>query len=220
MIKYYYPQKPKLISIRQPLFSQLDLDKDTIAELKINGTHLILFRFSDGRYEFWNRHGEKLQYIPSKELIGKLNSLHWEGDCLLDGELEHTKVHIRKHTIMLHDIMIWDGVLLQNETFAERRKLLESMFYLCINPSTLESMFPDTWKTGDYEKVREIKDNVYPSIQWNSGYQGLFDKYTKLEEVEGLVIKKLSAKLKVGMHDCPEVSTMFKVRRAHKNYRF
>lgn len=210
MISYFYPQVPTLISVTQPLFSQLDKDEDTVAELKINGTHLILKRFSNGSYEFWNRTGEKLQYRPSAEVSRNLDDLKWEGDCELDGELEHTKVHSRKHTIMFHDVIIWNGELLTNKTFAERRKILESLFR--------DVNVMDLVKKRDYEKLKNL--TVYPAIQWIKDYKEIYEKYIKLEEVEGLVVKKLSAFLKVGTRDCPIVTSMFKVRRSHKNYRF
>lgn len=216
MISYFYPQVPTLISITQPLFSQLDKDEDTVAELKINGTHLILKRFagdfvSERRYEFWGRDGKKLKYNPSREVTQELDALKWEGDCELDGELEHTKVHSRKHTVMLHDAIIWNGKILTDKTFAERRKILESLFKDRV-------ILMDVVEKRDYAKLKCLI--VYPSIQWKTGYKKIFDEYTKLEEVEGLVIKKLGAKLKVGMHDCPIVSWMWKVRKPHKNYRF
>ena len=213
MISYYYPQMPTLISVTQPLFTQLDKDEDAVAELKINGTHLILKRFSEGYYEFWGRDGVQLKYKPSNELLEELNLLHWKGECELDCELEHTKVHSRKHTIVIHDVIIWDGKLLTNKTFAERRKLiLETLFFWRL---ILMDAVEDK---KDYLKLRNLR--VYPSIQWKRGFRKIFDQYTPLEEVEGLVIKKLSAKLQVGLHDSPIVRSMFKVRRPHKNYRF
>jgi len=220
MISYYYPQMPTLISITQPLFSQLDKDEDTVAELKINGTHLVLKRFESSVhspfpnvYEFWGRDGNKLKYNPSREVIQALDALKWEGDCEIDAELEHTKVHSRKHTIMIHNAMIWDGKLLTNKTLGQTRKIVESLF-----SGNGHLILMDAVERKDYMQLRNL--NVYPSIQWKNGYQKIFDKYTPLEEVEGLVIKKLSALVKVGLHSCPEVKTMWKVRRPHKNYRF
>ncbi len=211
MLSYYYPQMPTLISITQPLFSQLDKDEDTVAELKINGTHLILKRFSNRIFEFWGRDGKKLKYNPSQEVLNSLNALKWEGDCELDAELEHTKVHSRKHTIVLHDVIVWNGELLVDKTFAERRKILESLFRNMV-------ILMEVVDRKNYEQLKKL--NVYPSIQWRNGFKKIFDEYTPLKEVEGLVIKKLSALLKVGLNDSPIVRHMWKVRRPHKNYRF
>ena len=204
MISYYYPQMPTLISITQPLFSQLDKDEDTVAELKINGTHLILKRFepiqffpAKNIYEFWGRDGKKLKYNPSREVIQALDALKWEGDCEIDAELEDTKVHSRKHTIVIHDIIIWNGELLIDKTFAERREILESLFKWRV--SECSTLLMTIVEKRDYGKLKNL--TVYPSIQWKSNYQKIFDEYTPLEEVEGLVIKKLSALLKVGLHD-------------------
>ena len=80
MGKIFYPQKPTLISIEQPLFENLDKDPNVVAEIKYNGTRLILQRFGyppkdweldklkpiTERFEFWNREGSQLKYTPSE----------------------------------------------------------------------------------------------------------------------------------------------------------
>jgi ATP-dependent DNA ligase len=114
---------------------------------------------------------------------------------------------------MLHDVIIWNGKVLTDKTFAERRKILESLF----RDITFVSVM-DIVERRDYGMLKNL--SVYPAIQWKKGYKKVYDEYIKFDEVEGLVIKKLSALLKVGTRDCPIVTSMFKVRRPHKNYRF
>jgi hypothetical protein len=81
--RIYYPLQPRLISITQPLFSQLDRDKKVVAELKYNGDHLILKRLKTGKFEFWTRHGEPFKrYTPPPGLIRELNELSWQGPPL------------------------------------------------------------------------------------------------------------------------------------------
>lgn len=197
-MRYIYPPKPILISIDQPLFKELEADPDVIGELKYNGTRLALPVYNAGeRFEFWNRDGGRLTYTPSEKVVDSLRQIKWVGDCWVDGELLHFKSRQTKNMIALWDIFVWDGEFLGSKTTKERRELLES-----IMPA--------------FEKF----ENVFISPIWKSGFKEVFDEYTKIEWVEGLVMKKLSAKLIVGRTSCPDVPYMWKVRKPTKNYRF
>lgn len=195
-MRYVFPPKPLLITRTQPLFQRLDDDKDVIAELKLNGTRLLLHRFADGHYEFWNRHHQQLKYHPSDILVEHLNKLNWKGDCQIDGELMHFKTINVKHTIVLFDVFIWDGKFLSTETLRERKHILDGLF------------------TG------HVFSDLKPSELFLHHFQRLYDEYTVRPEVEGLVMKRLSSKLQVGFSDSPVVAWMWKVRKPTKNYRF
>ncbi len=203
MGKIFYPQKPTLISIDQPLFEKLDKDPNVIAEVKYNGTRLILQRFPVislspiGEFEFWNREGSQLKYTPSDELLSNLRSLNWKGNCVLDGELLHTKVKSTKHHIVLFDVIIWNGEDVSSKPFSERRQILESAF-----------------------KVLSIFDNLYPAPQWKTGFKTLYEMAIKTDYMEGLVMKRLDSKMVLGKSSSPVVATMWKVRKPTKNYRF
>jgi ATP-dependent DNA ligase len=194
----FYPPKPTLISITQPLFSQLDKDARFVAELKYNGDRLILQRFEDGSFEFWNRHGEKLRrYDPSPIILQHLKNLKWEGYCVCDGELLHHKTKHIKHHAILFDVFIWNGQSLKLKPFVERRTYLERLFGVHDN---------DSWVT------------IAP--QWKTNFKKVFDDFTKNEEIEGLVMKRLDAKLQLGTSSSPTVKYMFKVRKPGPTYRF
>jgi len=191
----FYPPKPTLISIDQPLFSQLNDDLNVIAELKYNGNNLVLHRFEDGRFEFWNRYGLKFNYEPSKEVLSDLQNMSWAGYCVVNGELRHNKVKGIRHHIVLWDMFISNGVSLKSLQFRERRAELEKLF-----GSKQESVTPTEFYLSDFKKV--------------------FDEYTKLPEIEGLVMKKLDAKLELGYTSSPTVKYMFKVRKSNGSYKF
>jgi ATP-dependent DNA ligase len=196
-MRYVFPPKPLLITRTQALFQRLDDDKDVIAELKLNGTRLLLHRYADGHYEYWNRHHAQLKYHPSNTLVEHLNQLRWPaGNCLVDGELMHFKTTNVKHTIVLFDVFIWDGKFLSNETLRERKQILDDLFG--------EQVFGDL-----------INSELYLC-----DYQRLYDTYTVRSEVEGLVMKRLSSKLQIGFTSSPIVSWMWKVRKPGPTYRF
>ena len=77
---YFYPERPKLIHIDQPLFRSLDENASWVAERKYNGCRLQLHSL-DGPVEFWNRHGERMDYSPTPEMLESLKDL--PGYCLL-----------------------------------------------------------------------------------------------------------------------------------------
>ncbi len=202
----YFPPKPILISIDQPLFSELELREDVVAEPKYNGTRLILKRLAVGGYEFWNRDGEQLKYDPSHELVSQLGQIEWEGECVLDGELMHFKTKTIKHCIIIFDVFMWNGLPTTGFTFSQRRKLLED-------------------KLGSNEARFFLRKNgVILAPQWKGGPQAEFRKlYKELiqnDEIEGLVIKSLKAKVVLGRTASKEVPTMWKVRKPGPTYRF
>jgi ATP-dependent DNA ligase len=204
-MRYIYPPKPILISIDQPLFKELDADPDVVGELKYNGTRLELYVYEPirptvQRFEFWGREKQRLTYSPSEKVIECLNQIQWEGNCLVDGELLHFKSKQTKNMIVIWDVFVWNDEFLGKQTFAERRKLLESAM-------------PVSFQTGEFK-------DVFLSRQWSTGFKAVYDEYTKIAWIEGLVMKKLSAKLIVGTTSCPDVPYMWKVRKANKNYRF
>ncbi len=207
MTKKYFPPKPLLISIDQPLFSELELREDVVAEPKYNGTRLILKRFERTEpYEFWNRHGEILKYQPSKELIEQLNLITWEGNCVLDAELLHFKTKKVKHSIMGFDVFEWDGLPTIGFTLSPRRKLLEDK----VGENTARFIFRE--------------NDILLAPQWVGGEKGkfrqLYNELIQREEIEGLVLKSLKAKVVLGRSESPVVPTMWKVRKPGPTYRF
>ena len=193
---YLFPPKPTLITITQPMFQKLENDPDYVAEVKLNGTRLELYVFNSGeRFEFWNRHKKVLKYDPSKELVEHLKKIKWQGNCIVDGELMHFKTTNIKHRIVLWDVLIWNDEYQGVKSYAERRQILEDAFG--------NVAFAD----------------LYVNPQYKSGFKELYDEHTKKDEVEGLVMKSLKAKLIVGKRDCPVVKYMWKVRKPGPSYR-
>ena len=197
----FYPPKPTLISKDQPLFERLEHDGDTVAEPKYNGTRLIL-QFN-GTIEFWNRHGTKLKYDPSPEVVQALEKIrqNLKGFTVFDGELVHSKTKTVKHKVVLWDIFMLNGTPVGSQPFVERRKILERLvngWPLVVGGSKLCGLAP----------------------QWNSDFKRHYEELIQHDEIEGLVIKKLGAKLVLGTRESPTVSYMFKVRKPGPNYRF
>jgi len=193
-LKYFYPEKPKLISVTQPLFGVLNRQSEVIAEKKYNGIRLQLHCLSDGTFQFWGRHGEKLKYNPSDDLLVELNDMKLSGYNIFDGELRNNKVTGIKNKIVLYDVFVFQNQLLNTRPFWYRRGILESLPYY-------------------YDNVKIIN-------QYSDDFLELFNKVIKDEEIEGLVLKKKTGMLDLGRKAGVDSNWMFKVRRPSKNYRF
>jgi ATP-dependent DNA ligase len=192
---YFFPEKPKLININQPLFQKLQDDPDWVAEPKYNGSRLILIVNGED-VEFWNRHGEQFDYRPDEDLRKTLIEFaeRTRGICLFDGELRHNRVQNVKHHIALWDTFMWDGKLLANMPYMERQNYIP--------------------------QPKFVKDKMAPISQHMGDFRELFHEWTKDPEIEGMVIKNLKGKLNLSRTAGQSSNWMFKVRRANNSYRF
>ena len=199
---YFFPEKPKLISKDQPLFKRLSDDPDWIAELKYNGSRLQLHNF-DGKFEFWDRHHSKLNYQPSDWMMDNLNhSKLPKGYNLFDGELRHNKVVGVQDRIVLFDVFIWDGEMLLDKTFQERREILKSHF--------VEAMWDQDLKT----QRLEITEHFY------GNFDVVYNNVIEHPEIEGLVMKKLNSRFNLSRTSNIPSGWMMKVRKETGRHRF
>ncbi len=65
--KYFYPEAPRLIHIDQPMFQEFSDSPYHVAEKKLDEKRLELWGHNKA-WEFWNRHGELLNYTPSDRI--------------------------------------------------------------------------------------------------------------------------------------------------------
>ena len=192
---YFYPEKPLLINKDQNLFTTISKDDKWIAEFKYNGSRLQLHNF-DGKFEFWNRHNVPMSFHPTSEIMDDLVGLNLpKGYNLFDGELRHNKVIGVQNKIVLYDVLIWDGEVLLNTPFGERRKILESLLPIENTPIGITRQFPDNF---NYAYECAMKDN----------------------EFEGLVMKNLTGKLDISRTSNRSSQWMLKVRKASGSYKF
>jgi ATP-dependent DNA ligase len=191
--KYFYPECPRLLSIEQSLFRRLSEHNSFVAEKKYNEQRLELH--CNGSFEFWNRHGEKLNYAPNKELSEALSCLPLHGYCLFDGGLRHNKVPGIQHKIMIYDVFVWQSQLLIGKPFWYRRTIIENLFKVNGDPLGIPEQF-----TNKFDQV--------------------FTDVIKDPEIEGLVIKNRGGILKLGRNAAYDSNWMWKVRKPSGRYRF
>jgi len=196
--KYFYPERPRLLHVDQPLFEQLSANPQWIAEPKYNGSRLMLHHL-DGAWQFWNRHEQLMAYCPSEEVKQALAGMKIKGYWLFDGELRHHKTKGVHHRIALYDVCVAGGVLLCDQLFADRRFTLEALFHY---------LGPDNGYHLDL------------APQYDTDFRAVFQRLTPDEEIEGLVIKNLRGRLNLGRTRAVESNWMWKVRKPSGRYQF
>jgi ATP-dependent DNA ligase len=197
--KFFYPERPRLLHKDQDLFRALSDDRDWVAEPKWNGKHLVLHRLPSGEFQFWNRHGERMSYAPSAELLADLAGLNLKGHWQFDGELRDGKVKGVRHKVVLWDVFVADGVILTGVPFCDRRGILETLWHYC---------GPDTGERLDL------------APQFDGDFPGRFESYRDDDEIEGLVLKNKRGQLSLGRTGPQKSAWMWKVRKPSGIVRF
>jgi ATP-dependent DNA ligase len=191
--KYFYPEKPRLIQLNQPLLQSLSNDPKYVAEKKYNGSRLELHHINNV-FQFWNRHGQLLKYQPSPEIKEALQKFNLEGYWTFDGELRHNKTKGVRDKIILWDVFIAKGVMLIDKPYWYRHSLLAKILPIEGEP-------------------------IGRPMQYKNNFVELFKEVIS-EEIEGLVIKGLSGKLQLGRTTANDSNWMFKVRKTTGRHKY
>lgn len=177
------------------------------AQVKRNGTCTVIFARGD-EVIFKTRHpetenGEHLQWKPLEAHLDFFRGFDtW---YVFVGELMHNKTKNTKNQLYLFDMIVADGVQLIGSTFTERQARLLDMW-------KLQDDERDQFRVGEYVGVAK---------SFSTGFRKMFQEADeqKLDEVEGLVLKRPTAKLTSCIRDT-NAGWQVKCRRPHKNYTF
>lgn len=218
-IIYFYPEKPVLILKESNALDEMSNDPDYVAELKYNGQRCEL-HFFNGNAEFWDRHGKHLDYNSNslykdgrESIVVELRKrFGYKGYFVFDGELRHNKAGVYNR-FMIYDIHVYENEFLNRLIFSERRDILESHF-----------------EAVEYEDEHDLRyfPDIRPvslSTQYPDEFRQLFidageGSYGNTDEIEGIVIKNLNGKLKLGRSSSSHSMWMFKVRHATGRHRY
>ena len=193
---YLYPENPRLLHIDSELFKRINDDPNWIAERKYNESRLMLHAWEGCRFEFWNRHNEKFNYIPSADLQVALEKLPLKGYCIFDGGLRHNKTIGVKNQVIIYDMYAWNSQLLLDTPFKLRRSMNEDLFMIDDYPISLPPQFA------------------------NVDFKSVFECVIKEPEIEGLVLKNLNGKIAPGRKARLDSKWMYKLRQPSGRYKF
>ncbi len=200
--QYIYPPRPK--NPIPPSDLKIWDNRMMIAQPKINGSNCTIYMDGKEIYIF-NRHGQRLTGfdIPKDEVMNLYRGKGW---MVLNGEYTNKGKSNDGHTFQnkfcLFDILVKDSKYLIGTTFEQR-----------IN--TICEIYGESDNT-----LNQISDNIFMVKTYRSNFVETYEKLIKNDLMEGLVLKRKSAKLEIGSSENNNSKSQVKVRKPTKNYKF
>ena len=201
--QYIFPPRPK-----NPIQSK-DLkiwDNDMmVAQPKLNGTNCTVYMDGQNVYVY-NRHGQKMSNfdLDKQELQSLYRGKGW---MVLNGEYMNKSKkdqfgEIFNNKFCLFDILVFENNYLVGKTFQERINMLNDFY-------------------GEPNEVLHcITPNVFRIKSFYTEFEKLYNSLVSTDMMEGLVLKRKSAKLEVGSTENNNIKSQIKVRKPTKNYKY
>ncbi len=205
--RYIFPPRPK------NAISPDDLnfwDNGTlICQPKLNGSNCLIFT-NGQKIMVMNRHNQRLTNFQLSDVEVKNLYRGNGGWMILNGEyLNKSKSDETgqpfNHKFVIFDILCYDGDYLVGKTFEERVNLLNTLY------DQIDS-------EKDY--LYSISTNVYRVKSYRDGFKSFFDKYTPIDMIEGVVLKRANARLELGATEQNNIKSQLKSRKPTKNYKY
>ena len=205
--RYIFPPRPK------NAISPDDLnfwDNGTlICQPKLNGSNCLIFT-NGQKIMVMNRHNQRLTNFQLSDAEVKNLYRGNGGWMILNGEyLNKSKSdetgQVFNHKFVIFDILCYDGDYLVGKTFEERVNLLDTL-YDCIE--------------SEKDYLYSISTNVYRVKSYRDGFKSFFDKYTPIDMIEGVVLKRANARLELGATEQNNIKSQLKSRKPTKNYKY
>ena len=205
--RYLYPPRPKN-PIPNTELSFWD-NGSLIAQAKLNGSNSSIYTNGE-KVIVMNRHGARLSRVEvdNSEILSLYKGTG--GWTVLNCEYlnKNKQDENRKafnHKFVIFDILVNDGDYLVGKTFEERIKLLDTMF----GQNECEKSY-----------LYGISENVYRVKSYENQFNMLYDTLTPIDLIEGLVLKRKSARLEMGTSELNNVKSQIKCRKSTLNYKY
>ena len=205
--RYLYPPRPKN-AIPDTELEFWD-NGSLIAQPKLNGSNCVIFT-NGVKTIVMNRHNQRLTNFNISDSEIK-DIYRGEGWMILNGEYMNKSKsdennQVFNHKFVIFDILGYNGDYLVGKTFEERIQLLDSIY------GQVES---------DKEYLFKVTENVYRVKSYVDNFKSLYDKLTQNNQLmEGLVLKRKSARLELGTSENNNTKSQIKCRVATKNYKY
>lgn len=206
--RYIFPPRPKN-AINPDDLKFWDNGMLTV-QPKLNGSNCVIFT-NGVQVMVMNRHGQRLTNfsITQDELksIYRGNPGDW---MVINGEyLNKSKQDERgvtfNHKLIIFDILVFKSKYLIGSSFNERIEILDEIY------GTNES-------EKDY--LYSITDNIYRVKSYTTNFKQLYDDLSRIDMIEGLVLKRSSAKLEVGNTENNNTKSQIKCRKKCNSYKY
>jgi hypothetical protein len=204
---YIYPPRPKNAIDSDSLYTYDD--GNMIAQIKSNGSNTTIYT-NGTKVIVMNRHGQKLSnFILSDNEIFEIYRGGGEWMSINCEYLNKNKSDERNqpfnHKLIIFDILVYKNDYLVGRTFEERISILDNIY------GKVDS---------DKEYLYKVSDNVYRVKSYTSDFKSIYDKYTPIDLVEGLVLKRKNSKLEISSSPDNNWRSQIKCRKPTKNYKF
>jgi ATP-dependent DNA ligase len=204
--RYIFPPRPK--NAVNPNELNFWDNGSMIGQIKTNGSNGVIFMNERDIY-IYNRHGQRMtnHNLNYEELKGLYSGRGWmvlNGEILNKSKKDEFGNNFNENFIIF-DILVYNSEYLVGKTFLERVELLEKLY----GRRTLEK---------DY--LYSIYENIHLIKSFETGFKDIFDTYTPIDMVEGVVLKRKNAKLEIGNTENNNSKSQIKSRKSSKNYKF
>ncbi len=204
--RYIFPPRPKN-AIPDTELNFWD-NGSLIAQPKLNGSNCVIFTNGE-KTIVMNRHNQRLTNFNISD--NEIKDIYrGEGWMILNGEYMNKSKsdengQVFNHKFVIFDILAFNGEYLVGKTFEERINLLDKIY------GQIES---------EKEYLYKITENVYRVKSYLTGFKQFYDKYTPIDMIEGVVMKRKSARLELGTSENNNTKSQLKCRKATRNYKY
>lgn len=204
-MKYIFPPRPEN---KIPRSSLDKFDNGMfIAEPKFNGSCCEPYIEVDS-IKIMNRHKNFLTGVKIKDEEFRSILDVGDGNLYVGEYMNKSKKdkfgNVFNHKFIIFDIIVLRGEHLIGKTFLERYNILLDLFDFI----------------SEDDLTYKISENIYLTKIFETNFCEIWDDITKIDMIEGLVLKKKNAKLETGITEKNNVKSQIKCRKETKNYSY
>ena len=204
--RYIFPPRPKN-AIPDTELEFWD-NGSLIAQPKLNGSNCVIFTNGE-KTIVMNRHNQRLTNFNISD--NEIKDIYrGEGWMILNGEYMNKSKsdennQVFNHKFVIFDILGFNSEYLVGKTFEERIQLLDSIY------GQVDS---------EKEYLFKVTENFYRVKSYVGDFKSIYDKFTTIDMIEGLVMKRKNARLELGTSENNNTKSQLKCRKATKNYKY
>jgi hypothetical protein len=205
---YIFPPRPKN-AVNPDELNFWD-NHSLIGQPKLNGSNCTIY--TNGTQSIvMNRHNQRLSNFdlsqPEIKSLFRGSNSKWlvlNGEYLNKSKKDETGNEFN-HKFIIFDILVYNSDYLVGRTFEERIKILDELY-----------------GTNKSEKsyLYSINENTYRVKSFETGFTSLFEALTPIDVIEGLVLKRKSARLEMGTTENNNIKSQIKSRKPTKLYKY